>query len=196
MRLLFPHPFGSSFLLRVGAYAASLCAALITFCGCSGGGHVPYIHPPPSAPISSHEPLADSRHRFWRVMRVHDGDTITAVSADGHEERLRLLGIDAPELDQPFGREAAGKLRSLLSSGTVVVDPRGRDKYRRIIAKMYCQGLNVNLEMVSRGLAWHYDLFAKDPELQAAQKAARSRPEGLWRQPHPQPPWTWRSGRR
>ena len=42
----------------------------------------------------------------WTIQTVHDGDTVTAVAADGREERIRLLGIDAPEYRQPHGRAA------------------------------------------------------------------------------------------
>jgi micrococcal nuclease len=54
-------------------------------------------------------------------------------------------------------------------------------------------GLNVNLEMVKRGMAWRYDKYSKDAELLAAQEAAREGKWGLWKDATPLPPWEWRA---
>lgn len=53
--------------------------------------------------------------------------------------------------------------------------------------------MNVNLEMVKRGLAWRYEKYSKDAELLAAQEEARRGKVGLWRDPEPVAPWEWRA---
>jgi endonuclease YncB( thermonuclease family) len=40
----------------------------------------------------------------WKVVSVHDGDTLTAVDAANVQHKVRFQGIDAPEIGQPFGR--------------------------------------------------------------------------------------------
>lgn len=42
----------------------------------------------------------------WRVVSVHDGDTLTALDAGNVQHKVRLTGIDAPEISQPFGTKA------------------------------------------------------------------------------------------
>jgi micrococcal nuclease len=68
----------------------------------------------------------------------------------------------------------------------------GKDRYKRTLAVVVVDGVNVNLEMVKRGMAWRYDKYSKDAELLAAQEAAKAGKLGLWRDPQPVPPWEWR----
>ncbi len=57
---------------------------------------------------------------------------------------------------------------------------------------MFVGELDVNLEMVRRGLAWHYKRYSTDPALADAEAAARARRAGLWADPAPVPPWSYR----
>jgi micrococcal nuclease len=97
------------------------------------------------------------------VTRVVDGDTID-VDIGGRDERVRLLGIDTPEIHveggppECFGPEAAGHTSSLLPAGTEVRlerDVVGRDHYGRLLAHVYrlSDGLLVNEELLRRGFA-------------------------------------------
>ena len=45
-----------------------------------------------------------------RVVSIHDGDCVTVLDADKRQTKLRLTGIDAPELKQPFGSKARDHL--------------------------------------------------------------------------------------
>ncbi len=58
---------------------------------------------------------------LWRVEFVHDGDTITCIDETNRSQKIRLVGIDSPELSQPFGREASNALRQKLAAGRVRV---------------------------------------------------------------------------
>src|SRR3990172_9926307 len=87
-----------------------------------------------------------------RVEKIYDGDTIAAF-VDAHFEKIRLIGIDAPEMDQrPWGRKAKECLSSLIAvtdSGIALeYDMEQRDKYGRILAYIWTQdGKMINEEM-------------------------------------------------
>ena len=69
-----------------------------------------------------------------RVVRVVDGDTYDVLAA-GVVRRVRLLGVDAPEHDQPFGRQATDSVAGVLWAGRpVVLTRRGTDLYGRTLA--------------------------------------------------------------
>ncbi|GAA4922333.1 hypothetical protein GCM10025790_18930 [Nesterenkonia rhizosphaerae] len=91
--------------------------------------------------------------------RVVDGDTIV-VRIGGTEERVRLLNIDTPETVHPNrpvecgGPEASEHLKDLLSPGDTVIlefDEDLRDRYDRLLAGVYAEGVLVNAEMAEAG---------------------------------------------
>lgn len=65
-----------------------------------------------------------------RVVGVHDGDTLTLL-VDRREYKVRLAGIDAPELAQPYGRKAKQALSDLVFGEAIRVETAGRDRYGR-----------------------------------------------------------------
>jgi micrococcal nuclease len=91
------------------------------------------------APLGGIERTIDSRH-----VQVVDGDTFRYGA-----ERVRLRGIDTPELNEPGGQSAEQRLEELLRSGPVRIVPRGRDIYDRLVADVFVDGQNV-AEMLSR----------------------------------------------
>jgi micrococcal nuclease len=127
------------------------------------------------------------------VVRVVDGDTIHA-RIDGHEETIRLIGIDTPETVKPntpvqcFGEEASHETKSLLPVGTpirLVRDAEARDDYGRLLAYVYraSDGLFVNLELARDGFAVPLTIapnVAHTDEFTAAAADARRAGRGLW----------------
>jgi len=71
-------------------------------------------------------------------MSAIDGDTIRVG-----QERIRLRGIDTPELSEPEGQAAKERLAELLRNGIVRIVPRGRDVYDRLVADVFVDGQNV-----------------------------------------------------
>ena len=71
----------------------------------------------------------------WRVVSVHEGDTVRCLDAGNREHKVRLSGIDAPETGQPFGTVSRDHLRQLVLRRHVVVHDVGQDKYRRMLAR-------------------------------------------------------------
>jgi micrococcal nuclease len=128
-----------------------------------------------------------------RINRVVDGDTIH-VQIGGHDETVRLIGIDTPETVDPrqpvgcFGKEASAHTKELLPKGTevrLVRDVEARDRYDRLLAYVYRvkDDLFVNLELAEQGYA---DLLTYPPnvahvaDFTAAVAAARDANRGLW----------------
>jgi endonuclease YncB( thermonuclease family) len=142
------------------------------------------------------------------VTHVMDGDTLKLETAEGTVLRVRLYGIDAPELQrvnrrtgeiskqgQPFGEEAYRALESRVINKKVRVDIVDIDRYRRMVGIVHLDNRNINLEMVREGWAWAYRQYLDRPyasEYLGAENEARSKRLGLWQQANPQPPWEFR----
>jgi endonuclease YncB( thermonuclease family) len=134
-----------------------------------------------------------------RVVGVIDGDTLDILTAGFETLRVRLSGIDAPELGQAFGRNAKAALSSLVFARSVVIEWRKRDRYDRVVAKVTLEGRDIAREMLTLGMAWHYARFeAEQPaadrrEYADAQIRARVARRGLWADAAPVPPWDYRA---
>lgn len=129
-----------------------------------------------------------------RVVKVGDGDTLTLQIA-GRELPVRLDGIDAPEIDQPYGRKARRSLTELCGGKEAVVLERGRDEAGRILGAVRCGEHDANAEQVRRGMAWvHLGHVPVGSALYEFEAHARLRQMGLWREAEPVPPWEWRQG--
>ncbi|MFZ1641203.1 MAG: thermonuclease family protein [Candidatus Contendobacter sp.] len=110
--------------------------------------------------------------------------------------KVRLAGIDAPELAQPFGQKSKQSLSELAFNRPATVAVSKIDDYGRSIGVVTVAGVNVEVEQVRRGLAWVYRQYSDDAQLvvlalEAEAKAAR---RGLWAEVNPLPPWDWRHG--
>ncbi len=125
-----------------------------------------------------------SQSETCTVVRVSDGDSITC--ADG--TRVRLLTIDAPEMDQgPFGRAAQAYLEAILPEGTeagLETDVERTDQYDRLLAYVYRpDGRMVNLLMVRQGFAVPYVVPPNVRHAEAIRDAgdsAQALALGLW----------------
>jgi endonuclease YncB( thermonuclease family) len=147
--------------------------------------------PPASLPMPARpEPAAP----VWRVVSVHDGDTLRAIDEGKVEQRIRLAGIDAPERGQAFGNVSRERLAALTMGQPVEVYIEDRDRYGRTVARLEAGGVDVCRQMVADGLAWHFTRYSDDPALAAAEIEARAERRGLWRDPAPVAPWDWRAG--
>lgn len=124
------------------------------------------------------------------VVGVHDGDTITVLTKDRQSIKVRLYGIDAPELRQPFGQRAKQYLAHQVFQKPVTVQVKGTDRYRRTLGIVVQNRRDINAAMVRRGYAWAYVKYS-DKYVSRERQARRHR-LGLWSQPNPVPPWEWR----
>jgi endonuclease YncB( thermonuclease family) len=137
-----------------------------------------------------------------RVVGVTDGDSITVLDSQREQHKIRLQGIDAPELKQPFGQRSKAHLSQLIFNRFVTVHFDKRDRYGRIVGKVLLEGLDVNLKQVEGGLAWHYKDYEKEQSLgdrilyAAGEVEARTARRGLWSSPYPTAPWDFRRVKR
>lgn len=145
--------------------------------------------------------LANGETWTGKVVGIQDGDTIT-ILRNGRQARVRLDGVDCPELGQPFGRNARERVSALAFGQVVVVRESsgraGRDRYRRVLGQVILpDGRNLNRLLVAEGLAWWYRRYApRDVGLAGLEERAREARLGLWADEDPEPPWLWRSQRR
>ena len=125
------------------------------------------------------------------VVSVHDGDTITIRTTE--TSKIRLYGIDAPELKQPHGQAAKHALSEMTFGKSVHITPMSKDRYGRIVAKVEAGGVDVNRVMVEQGNAWWYEQYAKyDMPLANAPSKAQAEKLGLWADQNQVAPWEFR----
>ena len=127
------------------------------------------------------------------VVDVSDGDTITVLDEmDKARFKIRLHGIDAPEIKQDYGLESKLHLSSFVLNKFVVVRFKKIDRYGRIVGKVFQGPTEINLEMLMQGYAWHYKQFDKSQVYSGAEKYARIKRVGIWSTKNPIPPWNFR----
>lgn len=130
-----------------------------------------------------------------KVVGASDGDTITVLK-DREQVKVRLVEIDAPEKRQAFGNRSKQALSQLVHGKQVEIRDHGTDRYGRTLGRVYQSGLDVNAEMVRRGMAWVYVKYAKDQGLYQIEAEAREQRRGLWADKEPVAPWEWRRARK
>ena len=150
----------------------------------------------PAQPVSV-SPLQPSANRsagphLWRVVGVHDGDTVTCLDESNQQQKVRLAEIDAPEIGQDYGKVSREALAEMVFGKTVEVTEDGKDRYGRWIGHLSSNGVDVNRQMIATGNAWHYEDYSRDTSLAALQAQAQSQRLGLWAQPNPVAPWDFR----
>ena len=144
-----------------------------------------------------------------KVVKIIDGDTIDVLYGNNQKLRIRLLGIDAPELKQHFGYESSFYLNKILNGKSVAIisspdknKPYTLGYYKRVIGKVVLNGEDINLEMIKEGLAWHFKKYKKNQPIDErrsynkAESEARKKYIGLWSEDNPLPPWRWRQQNR
>ena len=141
------------------------------------------------------QPIPAGETVTGRCVGVHDGDSLTILidTPDGKRQaKIRLDGIDAPELGQAFSRVSRDGLAKMVFECQCAVESRGPDKYGRTVGRVSVDGADVNAAMLDSGLAWHYKKYDSRPEMAAREEAAKRAKVGLWDDRDPIPPWDWR----
>lgn len=85
-----------------------------------------------------------------------DGDTLVC-----DHQKIRLTNVYAAELNQPGGRVARQRMRTLIGSGEITLRPYGTDRYGRTLAEVYVNGRRIEQSDIGpragRGAGWRYD---------------------------------------
>jgi micrococcal nuclease len=177
-------------LLFVGLFAliSLACGTLPQTVVEPGSAPIEEVDAPDSAENSSAEgfesvdiPAGDRAE----VINVIDGDTVD-VLLDGREYRLRYIGVDTPERDEPYYSEATRFNRDLVDNQTVILvkDVSDVDQYGRLLRYVYLEdGTFVNAELISGGYARIVTFppdVAEVENLRVLQNDARNAGRGLW----------------
>ena len=135
---------------------------------------------------------------YATVVKVVDGDTVHLKHDEYGKIKVRLADIDAPEKDQPFGKEATNSLSKLISGKLVKFNKVAIDKYNRIVGLIYYKETEINYYLVRNGLAWSYDRYNRRKKIRDAENIARKEQINLWSKQgaSPIPPWEWRRMRK
>lgn len=114
-----------------------------------------------------------------RVVRVIDGDTLVIKTG----ERVRLVGLDAPEIGQCGSKEATTVLDGLTLNKIIYIEGSGRDSWGRKLGVVWSGKVNVNLKMIESGWA-KYDSFSdeKIPVMKEAGEKAEMDKRGIFGQ--------------
>ena len=146
--------------------------------------------------------LAQAETLVGEVVGLADGDTVTVLDAQQAQHKIRLAGIDAPEKGMPWGQKSKEALSDRVYRRTVTVEWQKQDRYGRLIGKIMVDGQDANLTQVANGMAWHYKDYQNEQTLDdrlryaQAELDARNARRGLWAEPEPLAPWTWRKMKR
>jgi micrococcal nuclease len=132
------------------------------------------------------QPMAFARSLQGIVTRVSDGDTFwMATDPKSKPFKVRLHGVDAPELCQAGGKAARDALRARLLRQSVNLETLARDDYQRTIARVDHQGINISAWLVSQGHAWSdQNRYGRGPYDDEEDRAKKQR-VGLWAQSPP-----------
>ena len=158
---------------RAKADIPSFLFVIIALCSCS---------------FSDEHSFAAPKSSETRVIKVHDGDTVT-LTIDGRMRKTRLIGIDAPEMSQrPWGRRAKEHLIGILDrSGwmvTVETDEVKQDKYDRPLVYLRTKdGGLINEQMAMDGYAVKFTIKPNEKYanlIKRAEQSARQEKKGIW----------------
>ena len=144
----------------------------------------------------------NSKTLVGRVIGVSDGDTIVILGRDQQQHKVRLNGIDAPEMGQESGRVAKENLSRLVFGREVSVNWMKRDRYDRLLGRVFIGSTDVNLAQLGAGLAWYYRAYESDvaaadrSTFDRVEREARAARRGLWHSGTAIPPWDYRTAAR
>ena len=145
-----------------------------------------------------------------KVVAIADGDTITCLTDDKVQHKIRLYQIDAPERKQDFGTASRKALSDLIFNKTVEIKTHGKDRYKRTLGTVYSDitvknlfttdnnytvKKDINLYMIQLGMAWYYPFAKKNAGYQKEQAIAKAGKIGLWSQ-KAIAPWEFRKAKK
>ncbi len=179
-------PPGAAARLRAGA-RAMVCAFALSLAAAPGTAQAA----PGTGPSAFDAPGS--------VARVLDGDSVLLRVAGGGLRGVRIAGIDAPEKGQPYADASRRALLALLHEREVRVEVVKTDRFDRWVGRVFVENRDAGLAQLRAGLAWHFTRYDADlaPAVRRryarAERQARLRAVGLWRDAAPQPPWEHRA---
>ncbi|XP_024388801.1 uncharacterized 38.1 kDa protein [Physcomitrium patens] len=154
------------------------------------------------------EEIKDNVKKRRDALARHDTATVNEMNnsmrrsgykvINGHKlvrvYRIRLKGVDAPELGQPFGDEAKQILAEIVQDCKLSIQVYYKDIYDREVGDAYvCDtGIFVQEELLKKGAAHHHRVFDCRPNFAKWEAAARAARVGLWAAAHIETPWDYK----
>jgi endonuclease YncB( thermonuclease family) len=149
--------------------------------------------------VLAHHAHAAIRTVTGTVTKISDGDTIQLTTPEQTKLKVRLYGIDAPEMPrigahsnqggkagQHYASESRKALESKIEGRQVKLDIIDIDKYRRLVSIIWLDGRNINLEMIQEGHAEAFIEYLKPPyreQFLEAEREAKAARLGIWALP-------------
>jgi len=127
------------------------------------------------------------------VSKILDSDTLE-TNKKGHK-RISLYGIDAPEEDQPFGKEAKDFFRKKVFKKKIKEKVYDKKDDGTDIALVFAGGKNINELMIKAGYAWVYQPSCDESfcdDWVRYEEEAKAQKKGLWGGSGRIAPWIWR----
>ena len=137
---------------------------------------------------------ADASSLFGKVVEVNSGDVIT-ISNLNRPVRVKLMGVDAPEMNQVFGDVAKKHLSDLVFEKSVLVEYAGIAADSSLTGRVLLNDADIGAQMIRDGAAWFDSsngnrLSPTNREVyEQSEQAARNEKRGLWQQENPVAPW-------
>ncbi len=115
-----------------------------------------------------------------KILRVFDGDTYV-VAFKGTSYHCRLVNVDAPEKDQPFGLLVRDSISKMILGKKCQVVIVGFDIYHRAIASISINHISLDRVLLARGWAWYSpSMQCMKIRLRPIEAKARLKNIGLW----------------
>jgi len=134
-----------------------------------------------------------------KVVGVSDGDTITVLTPDNNNFKIRLYGADCPESSQDYGQKAKQFTSDLCFGKQVSVQYDETDRYGRIVGIVTVDGKILSEELIKNGFAWTYTQYCKKSfcaQWKNYETEARQNKLGLWAGKNPTEPWNFRKDKK
>ena len=133
-----------------------------------------------------------------KVIKVYDGDTITVLTDNYEQVKIRVADIDCPERGQSYGKKATDftKQLTLSNDGNVIIHQKDTDKYGRAIAFVEVDGVDLSSQLLLNGYAWFYEKYSDLEEFRVYENQARLNKKGLWQDDKAIAPWNFRKLKR
>lgn len=124
----------------------------------------------------------------YKVFDGKDG----GIQCLARKYRIRLQGVDAPEIGQRYGEESKEKLSDLVKGHRLRIHVYKRDQYGRAVGDVHCDDMFIQEALLKEGCVWHYKRYDKRQDFAQWERDAQAARRGLWADDYPEKPWDYR----
>lgn len=133
---------------------------------------------------------------YGKVVKVADGDTFTILDNKKKQHKIRFYGIDCPEKGQDYYQVAKDFTNKYSIGKQVRIEVKSTDRYGRKVGIVWVNKTNLNLQLLRKGLAWHYKQYDKSKLYASAEATARAKKLHIWSKKNAVAPWNFRKNKK